>query len=80
MTIENDLKKQLARKYGITLKQVEEIISHQHKFVAKVIGEMSDRDKLYFPSIRLPGFGVFYCPESVKEKLREINKKKDAAI
>lgn len=76
MTKEENLKKQIAKKYGINLAQVKEIVSCQDKFVADVIGKKSDRDTLYFPSIRLPGFGIFYCPDYKKKiftKLKEEN-------
>ncbi len=80
MTKEEALKKQLAKKYKLSLSQVREIVSIQDRFVAEVIGKKSDRDKLYFPSVRLPGFGIFYCPEKAKEAFRKLKERKDEAI
>ena len=77
MTTEHNLKKQIAKKYGVTLRQVEEIIASQEEFIATVIGKYSDREKLYFPAIRLPGFGTFYCPEYLKKIFKE---KRDESI
>lgn len=75
MTREDELKKQLAEKYGITLGHMREIVSLQDKFVAETISKEVNRETGYFPSIRLPGFGIFYCPERKRKKLMEINKR-----
>ena len=72
MTEENKLKKQIAKKYGVSVGQVYELINLQERFLAEAIGQKSDRSKLYFPSVRLPGFGVFYVSEVKLKKLREL--------
>ena len=38
---------------------------------------IADRNELHFPSIRIPSFGVLYCPPYVKEKLKSYNKQKN---
>ncbi len=80
MTKENELKKQLAKKYGLTLGQVNEAVMMQDKFVADVLSKKVDREAGYFPAVRLPGFGIFFCPDKVREKFIEVNKKKNATI
>ena len=57
----------LANKYDLTLKQVEEIINSQFKFVAKII------KKGKFDTIRLPYFGKFIVD---KNRVKHINKLK----
>ncbi len=73
MTSEEKLKRQLAKKYGINLGQVREAVRLQEKFVAHVLTNEVDRKEGYFPSVRLPGLGLFYCPETKKQKLKELN-------
>jgi len=79
MTNEHDLKRQIAKKYGVTLRQVEEIVASQEEFVANVIGKYSNREELHFPAIRLPGWGTFYCPEYLK-KVFETKNIKDESV
>jgi len=69
MTIEKELIKSLARKYGITQAQVEELVYSQHRFLAHVMSKKSDRESLYFPSVRILGLGIFYCSEKTKKRL-----------
>lgn len=76
MTEEDKLKKALAKKFGISIAKTREVISLQDKFVAHVISQEADRDLCNFPSVRLPGFGLFYCPDKVKKNFEKVNKKK----
>jgi nucleoid DNA-binding protein len=63
----------IATKYNIPLQIVEEIISHQFKFVSKII------NKGKFDSVRLPYFGRFHVNKNrlkhIKEKSGTINNK-----
>ncbi len=63
MIPQEKLKRELAKKYDIGLTQLNEIITCQSMIVADVIGNKSDRETFTFPSVRLPGFGLFYAPE-----------------
>jgi nucleoid DNA-binding protein len=56
----------LANKYDLPLKEVDEIINHQFKFVARII------KKGNFDTIRLPYFGKFIVN---KNRLKHINEK-----
>lgn len=69
--IEKELIKQIAKKYHLTQGQVEEMLNLQFRFVAQVIGKKSNRDELYFPSVRVMGLGVFYSPEFIKEHYKK---------
>ena len=63
----------IATKYNIPLQIVEEIVSHQFKFVSKII------NKGKFDSVRLPYFGRFHVNKNrlkyIKEKSGTINNK-----
>tara|TARA_Y100000361_G_C11087712_1_gene304721 strand:- start:35 stop:259 length:225 start_codon:yes stop_codon:yes gene_type:complete len=63
----------LATKYNLPLQVIENIISHQFKFVSKVMS------KGKFESIRLPYFGKFSVNENrlkhIKEKSGTTNNK-----
>jgi len=76
MSKEDDLIRQLAKKYGISVAQAREAVRLQDKFVAHVIRNEVNREEGYFPSVRLPGFGLFYCPEVLRRKFTEHNQKK----
>ena len=56
----------LANKYDLPLKEVEEIVNYQFKFVAKIMKEGN------FDTIRLPYFGKFTVN---KNRLKHINEK-----
>ena len=56
----------LANKYDLPIQEVEEIVNHQFKFVAKVMKEGN------FDTIRLPYFGKFTVN---KDRLKHINEK-----
>ncbi len=72
MIPQEKLKRELAKKYDIGLTQLNEIITCQSMVVADVIGNRSDRETLSFPSVRLPGFGLFYVPEKKLRVLRRV--------
>jgi nucleoid DNA-binding protein len=60
---------ELASKHNLPLKTVSNIVEHQFKYVAKIMGQGN------FETVRLPYFGKF----SVKPgRLKNVNKKKDA--
>ena len=56
----------LANKYNLPISKIEEIVTHQFKFIKQVM------QKGDFESIRLPYFGKF---SAKKERIRHINKK-----
>lgn len=73
--------KTIAQEEGVTVEDVERVIVSHFEFVKYVQSTLVDRDTNYFPSVRLPNFGIFYVPERVKERLRKINmEKKDGTV
>ena len=64
--------KNIAKQENLTIPEVELIIDSQFSMLAEVM-KMSDREKLIFPSIRLPYLGIFYAPDWRIEQLRKIN-------
>lgn len=72
MTPQEKLKREIAKKYGILLGDMDEIILSQDLFVAEVIKNKADRENHIFPSVRLPGFGIFHAPEKRVKKFIEI--------
>lgn len=67
--------KTIAEEEGVTVEDVERIIQVHFEFVKYVQSTLVNRDTGYFPSVRLPNFGIFYVPEKVKERLIKVNKK-----
>jgi len=72
MIPQEKLKRDIASKYGISLGEMNEMILSQDLFLSEVIKNKADRKNLKFPSIRLPGFGIFFVPEKKIKKFREI--------
>ena len=60
----------LANKYDLTIKQVEEIVNHQFKFVTKIV------KKGDFDTIRLPYFGKFSVNPNRVKYLTDLKNKK----
>ena len=54
-----------------------DIVSSPFEYTRYVMENIADRNELHFPSIRIPSFGVLYCPPYVKEKLKSYNKQKN---
>lgn len=71
--------KTVAKERGLTIEQVRVIVESPFQFTRYVMEHKTDRETLTFPSVRIPYFGVIYCPEYLKERLRKHkeNKSKD---
>jgi hypothetical protein len=65
--------KVLAQKYKISVNDVKLIVSSPFEFTRHVMENVADKEELHFPSIRIPSFGVIFCPPYVKEKFRTYN-------
>jgi seryl-tRNA(Sec) selenium transferase len=77
MTVEQELKKQLAKRFNIRVGQVEEIVASQGSFVVEVMSRKSDRATYKFPSVRVPGLGLFYCPDHVIKNFKKMDQEKN---
>ena len=60
----------LAKKYGISAKEVEKAVSSQFKFVARVMKTGK------FESVRVPFWGIYEVHKYRKEKIDERTKRK----
>jgi hypothetical protein len=69
--------KLFAKKEGLNIVDIERIVSSPFEFQTHVMKNLCDRDKLEFPSVRVPNFGIFYCPDWKKEQFRKVNIKKE---
>lgn len=78
MIAQQKLKRDIAKKYGISLGEMDEMVLSQDLFVAEVIKNIADRENYIFPAVRLPGFGIFFAPEKRVKKLKEIELKNKA--
>lgn len=65
--------KELSKKYGVTLQQLEEVFEAPFRLQVENMKKRCDRKRLYFPSLRIPYFGIFYCPEWKKKKFKKLN-------
>jgi len=70
----------LAKKYGLKVSQVEEIVEAPFRFFVQIAGE-GDKEKLRFDSVRIIKWGLFSVKEGRKEffkKLRDDRKKTES--
>jgi hypothetical protein len=69
--------RELSSKYKVTIEQVENIIRSPFLLQIKVMREKCNKEKLIFPTVKIPGWGMFYFPNSCRktreEKLRKQN-------
>ena len=70
-----DIIKSIAKQEQLTIAEVREALEAAPGLIAEVI-RSSSRKELYFPSIRIPGWGLFHCPDWKKEQLKRVNEKK----
>jgi hypothetical protein len=54
-----ELYKTIAKEYGLTSAQVEEIACSPFEFQIYMQSKIADKYKWYFPSLRIPFFGTF---------------------
>lgn len=64
----------IAKQEELNIPEVELIVDSQFSLLSEVM-KMSDREKLSFPSIRLPFLGIFYSPDWKVEQFKKINKR-----
>lgn len=72
MIPQEKLKRDIAKKYGISLGEINEMILSQDMLVSEVISKRSDAENLKFMSIRLPGFGIFHVPKKRINKFKAL--------
>lgn len=70
-----EILKQLAIKYNISVEEMNQICRSPLDFTALVIKDKSDLSEPYFPSVRITGFGVFYCSEGRRKFFKKLNEK-----
>lgn len=66
-----ELIKFFSKKYNIPQAEITKVFEAPFKFQTHVMKNVCDRKKLYFPSVRIPYFGIFYLPEWKKDKFRQ---------
>ena len=67
------LLKEFAKTHGLTQEQAEAIFEAPFKLQAYNMKKRCNRHKLKFPSLRIPYFGIFHCPEWHKKRLKKKN-------
>ena len=74
----------LAKEMNLSQEEIEKVYEAPFALMAIVMKHRCDREKLYFPSLRVPYFGIFYCPPWNKKRLQKmrdrIKKKKDEIV
>ena len=68
--------KEISRSNGMREEHVEDMVNLPFEVLANVMRN-SDRQTVTFPSVRLNGFGLFYCSEGRKEFYKKLNNKEN---
>jgi hypothetical protein len=63
----------LSKEMNLKIEDVERAYEAPFALQAILMKYRCDREKLYFPSLRVPYFGLFYCPEWHKKRLLKKN-------
>ena len=71
-----ELLKRVAEEMNLSYTDVERAYKAPFELQSIIMRYRCDRDKGYFPSLRIPYFLIFYCPEWKKRKLMELNRRK----
>jgi hypothetical protein len=71
------LLKVVARNNKVNLVDVERVFKASFEFQAMVMKTKCDKEKLEFPSVRVPYWGLFHCTDYTRKRLTRLNKKND---
>lgn len=66
--------KEMSQETGYREEHIEDMVNLPFWFLSEVM-KKSDRDSVTFPSVRLNGFGLFYCSEGRREFYKKLNNK-----
>lgn len=70
--------KEIAREYGITEKEMSEIVNAPFNFLALTM-KNADRENLDFPSVRIKYFATFYCSDERKKYYKKLKERREDA-
>jgi len=71
------LLKAVAKKRELSYRDIQRILAASFEFQATVMKNKCDRENLEFPSVRVPYWGIFYCADYTKNRLKRLNKRHD---
>jgi hypothetical protein len=75
--------RELAKEFGLSIVEVTAILNSVPEFTKHIMVTEVDKEEGIYPSIRIPGWGIFYVPEGVKKNVKtalEKRKNKDESI
>jgi len=65
--------RKIAKEHNISFQDIEKVYEAPFKLQAFNMKNNCDRSILKFPSLRIPYFGIFHCPEWHKRRLKKHN-------
>lgn len=75
--------RELAKEFGLSIVDVTAILSSVPEFTKHVMTTEVNKEEGIYPTVRVPGWGIFYVPEGVKKNVKtalEKRKNKDESI
>jgi len=66
----------LAKEMELDPLDVERVYKAPFELQSIIMRYRCDRERQYFPSLRIPYFLIFYCPEKRKQRLKQLQERK----
>ena len=73
----------MAKEFGLSIVEVTAILNSVPEFTKHIMVTEVDKEEGIYPTVRVPGWGIFYVPEGVKKNVKtalEKRKNKDESI
>lgn len=75
--------RELAKEFELSVADVTAILNSVPEFTKHIMVTEVDKEEGIYPTVRIPGWGIFYVPEGVKKNVKtalEKKKNKDESI
>ena len=75
--------RELAKESGLSIAEVTAILYSVPEFTKHIMTTEVNKEEGIYPTVRVPGWGIFYVPEGVKKNVKtalEKRKNKDESI
>lgn len=72
-----ELIRNIAHDHKVTTEDARNAIYSVFEYLKYNMSDVSDRDELYFPAVRIPNFAMFFVRETTKEKFKLMKEKEE---
>ena len=68
--------RELAKEFGLSIVEVTAILNSVPEFTKHIMVTEVDKEEGIYPTVRVPGWGIFYVPEGVKKNVKRALEKR----